>query len=608
MNRAHIWLTILVSWTLLIGELGAQVRPNVDGNALPDTMPTAPPAMLDADDHTGHGHDLEDWLDMEPRSRTAEERKAFSEALNLDGFRRLAVFDGGRMKIIDTLTREQLERIYGKTRYKHPETGYEDAVFTYLDLLFMRTTYQALPLVHVEVLPLRRQMVAHLPADDQEAWLKRARLSPELITSPPVIAILSGRGSDLRLQKGLSQVWDGLSALEEIDDRLKVISPLPADNKWHRPLDVLDAMVHGEQLADDATTARAMLVADLWRQLGDNWRIGDVATVNEVIGALTYQIPLVLPETYPAQWKLDVEYLYNATSRFTIGYIGYLLGAVMLLLAFATGRPWLIAGGAVLGGIGFVVHTLGILARIALTGRWPIHNQFESFIAVTWFAVLVGLLFMWFNRAWLFGAAAAALGAAALMVANTFDIPSAEPGKVAGILATSRILYIHVNIVLISYGLIALGFFVSLFYLGAHYLKGEASMRMAAAGIGAIDMAGGSSGSTGDGTPSKGRQGLLRDLDRAQLMVLQLAFWLLGVGILLGAYWADHAWGRWWAWDPKETWALITWIIYLIAIHARFGVKDRGLVTAWLSVLGFVVMLWCYWGVNMLLAGLHSYA
>jgi len=101
---------------------------------------------------------------------------------------------------------------------------------------------------------------------------------------------------------------------------------------------------------------------------------------------------------------------------------------------------------------------------------------------------------------------------------------------------------------------------------------------------------------------------MLADLDKAQLTLMQLAFYLLGVGILLGAYWADHAWGRWWAWDPKETWALITWIVYLIAIHVRFGVRDRGLVTAWLSVIGFVVMLWTYWGVNLLLSGLHSYA
>jgi len=101
----------------------------------------------------------------------------------------------------------------------------------------------------------------------------------------------------------------------------------------------------------------------------------------------------------------------------------------------------------------------------------------------------------------------------------------------------------------------------------------------------------------------------LKDLDTAQMIILQLAFWTLGVGTLLGAWWADHSWGRWWAFDPKETWALITWIIYLIVIHVRIGSGARkGLLTAWLSVLGFIVMLWTYFGVNLLLPGLHAYA
>jgi ABC-type transport system involved in cytochrome c biogenesis permease subunit len=105
------------------------------------------------------------------------------------------------------------------------------------------------------------------------------------------------------------------------------------------------------------------------------------------------------------------------------------------------------------------------------------------------------------------------------------------------------------------------------------------------------------------------KQKVLDELDTAQMTVLQLAFWTLGVGILLGAWWADHSWGRWWAFDPKETWALITWIVYLIVIHLRFTTgRNKALVTAWLSVAGFVVMLWTYFGVNLLLPGLHAYA
>jgi ABC-type transport system involved in cytochrome c biogenesis permease subunit len=132
-------------------------------------------------------------------------------------------------------------------------------------------------------------------------------------------------------------------------------------------------------------------------------------------------------------------------------------------------------------------------------------------------------------------------------------------------------------------------------------------LRVAATALGAPETAKADAASPFATTAS--RSALLRDLDTAQMTVLQLAFWTLGVGILLGAWWADHSWGRWWAFDPKETWALITWIVYLIVIHVRMaGLKDKGLTTAWLSVIGFIVMLWTYFGVNLLLPGLHAYA
>ena len=295
---------------------------------------------------------------------------------------------------------------------------------------------------------------------------------------------------------------------------------------------------------------------------------------------------------------------------------------IVLLIAFGTQRSSLIRIGLVCLIIGFGIHTVGIAVRIVLAGRWPIHNQFESFIAIAWFATLVGFILMYARRQWLYGAAAAAVGGSALLLANTYPIPSNNVAQVAGILATSRILYIHVNMVLASYGLIALGFFLSVFYLIIHYTHGGNAIQFAATGLGvaantnhsgeksmALDQSATQQLNTSAvDSNTSGKHTLLRDLDRAQMVVLQLAFWILGTGILLGAYWADHAWGRWWAWDPKETWALITWIIYLIVIHIRFSVRNRGLATAWLSILGFVTMLWTYWGVNLLLAGLHSYA
>lgn len=100
----------------------------------------------------------------------------------------------------------------------------------------------------------------------------------------------------------------------------------------------------------------------------------------------------------------------------------------------------------------------------------------------------------------------------------------------------------------------------------------------------------------------------LNKADWAHLIILNLVFVLLFGGVILGAVWADYSWGRPWGWDPKEVFAMNTWLIYAILIHVRFVVKQRGLWTAWLSVLGCLMMAfnWCY--VNFFIVGMHSYA
>ena len=278
----------------------------------------------------------------------------------------------------------------------------------------------------------------------------------------------------------------------------------------------------------------------------------------------------------------------------------------MLVLAFGSGRRWLVVGGITALVLAIALHGFGFTARCLIAERFAIQNQFESMTGVSLFAALVGLGIMLWRRQWLFGAAAAGTGFLILTGATQMGIPGVNIEREAAILNTSVLLKYHVTTVLTSYGLITLGMIISLFYLGTLYagrVKGADPQLAGEAGAVAASALG-----DDEGTTSRAR--LLADLDKAQMIVLQLAFWTLGVGTLLGAWWADHSWGRWWAFDPKETWALVTWIIYLIVIHARFmvGGEKRATITAWLSVLGFIVMLWTYFGVNLLLPGLHAYA
>jgi cytochrome c-type biogenesis protein CcsB len=103
------------------------------------------------------------------------------------------------------------------------------------------------------------------------------------------------------------------------------------------------------------------------------------------------------------------------------------------------------------------------------------------------------------------------------------------------------------------------------------------------------------------------RLGLADTLDNISYRIIGLGFPLLTIGIISGAVWANEAWGSYWSWDPKETWALITWLVFAAYLHARITKGWQGRRPAILAATGFVVVWVCYLGVNLLGKGLHSY-
>ncbi len=100
----------------------------------------------------------------------------------------------------------------------------------------------------------------------------------------------------------------------------------------------------------------------------------------------------------------------------------------------------------------------------------------------------------------------------------------------------------------------------------------------------------------------------IETLDETIYKVVVFGFLFLSIGIVIGAAWADNAWGGYWSWDPKETWSLITWIAYAIFIHARLTKDWNGKKMAWIAVIGFAVVIVTYLGVDLIIPGLHSYA
>src|SRR5438093_1439266 len=100
----------------------------------------------------------------------------------------------------------------------------------------------------------------------------------------------------------------------------------------------------------------------------------------------------------------------------------------------------------------------------------------------------------------------------------------------------------------------------------------------------------------------------LETIDELGYKAIMVGFPLLAFGVILGAMWANYAWGGYWSWDPKETWSLIVWLIYGAYIHARMTRGWEGRRAAIYSIFGFLMVVFCFWGVNFLLSGLHAYA
>jgi cytochrome c-type biogenesis protein CcsB len=542
-------------------------------------------------------------------------KEAFSKAVDLSPLRDLAVNHNDRIKILDTLARETVKQIMGRKDYvdfdvdpKNPTYArnvHYDPLFTYLDMIIDPGYYVDRPLIYVEYLPLREAFLERMYSTESEReWWKRVgRLKPAKFVDTLEV-VTAKYGPTAEHARGLDRVRTELLLFQHSWKNLRMIASDSPERKWG----------HLEKLPVDTPPGKAI------RDMGEGWRAGDAAKVNAAIKVLATELPRINASHYPTT-KRTLEAAYNRVNAFEWGYWLYALSLLTLLLAFGTCRKWLVYAGvaALISALG--MHGFGFITRCIIAERFAIQNQFESMTGLSLFAGVVGTAIMIIRRQWLFGAAAAGVGFMILVTATQTGIPGVQVEREAPILNTSVLLKYHVTTVLVSYGLIALGFMVSLFYLGTYYaarLRGTigAKRTLAVPGVGNVEADDADAVSAMSATALNigagehhGPARVLHDLDKSQMIILQLAFWALGVGILLGAWWADHSWGRWWAFDPKELWALVTWLVYLVVIHIRFAqIKDRALVTAWLSVLGFIVMLWTYFGVNLILPGLHAYA
>lgn len=249
----------------------------------------------------------------------------------------------------------------------------------------------------------------------------------------------------------------------------------------------------------------------------------------------------------------------------------YFIFAFMKKERCGTWATWVMLGG-------FLLHTAALVVRGVNAGRLPLTNQYEF---ATSFAWGIALVFLIFAKKFKFKALGCFVAPVIFLIIGYAAMQSREINALMPALR-SNWLGFHVSMAIVSYGAFGVAFGVALAYLLHDKLTRRAISKEHLPGRTTLDM--------------------------ICYRSIALGFLFLTLVIISGAIWAEQAWGTYWNWDPKETWSLITWIIYAIYLHLRLSRGWKGKKPCWFAVVGFVCVIFTYIGVNMFIPSIHSYA
>ncbi len=285
----------------------------------------------------------------------------------------------------------------------------------------------------------------------------------------------------------------------------------------------------------------------------------------------------------------------------------------MLPLAF-----WALSGGHSSKAVRLLVAAANLCLTAQLVLRWwdsghfPISNLYESLCFLAWACTLTQLLV---ERNWpspLVPAAATPMALGCVAFAS-FALPDRlqEASPLVPALRSSW-LVMHVSVIMVSYAALLVG---SLLSLAVLFTDRGNSLELRSSSIGSggyrqatlVTAADGSGSGVAPLQLSSVAMPVVEQLDSLSYRTITVGFLLLSVGLVSGAVWANEAWGSWWSWDPKETWALICWLVYAAYLHTRLIRGWQGRKPALVAAAGLVVIAVCYIGVNLLGIGLHSY-
>ncbi|MEQ1723558.1 MAG: cytochrome c biogenesis protein CcsA [Pseudobdellovibrio sp.] len=501
-----------------------------------------------------------------------------SAAQSGEQIRYLPVQDAGRIKPFDTFAKETLALVYGKQAYKPKEDAPSvEAHWVVLTWMLSPESWIKRPLFEVKHHEVLEKL--KLPID------KKHFTGDELFNSENFSNLMQELQNKRESKEKLTPYFQAIQRIENqffvfremASGKLLKVYPVPSQDAWlsvaELPTDVQPAFLEISKsvavhlgLKTDSTSTKEQI-----KEAAD-----------KMDKAIIYFEDLARKSDaakYSRQEKVKSEVLYNNFHPFRWAYICYLIGSLLLLFIWirntssGMGFAWFF----VLTGL--ALHVFGFAFRIYLAERPPVSNMYETVVWSSFGAVLFAIILELVYKFRVILLGGSLMGMFALIVADSAPAildPSLQP--LEAVLRSNYWLIVHVMTITISYAAFLLAF--GLGDLGLIYF--------------AIDEV------------KYAEQ--INKITTAVYRSMQIGVAFLAPGIILGGIWADYSWGRFWGWDPKETWALIALLGYIIVLHARLigWLKNFGMLASGVITFSLVIMAW--YGVNFVLgAGLHSY-
>ena len=495
-------------------------------------------------------------------------------------FGKLVIQDaGGRMKPANTFASELLRKLSKKDSYEGLNAD---------QILISMTENPALwynvPLIYVKPNNDSIRRIADVNVDEEYLALTNFFDASGTYKLSPYLEAAYKASVPNQFQKDFIETDRKVNLLyNALQGKVLRIFPIPEDenNKWISFPEVAESSLTGM----DSVYARQILPIYM-NTLRDSKLSGDYTKSEELLESITGYQKKFGADVMPSEEKINAEILYNKYDIFRSLFMWYMFaGLIMLILVvvqiFKDSKiiRVLIKASAVVILILFVVHTLGLAARWYISGHAPWSDAYESMIYVAWATMFFGLAFG--RKSFLTIASTSFVASMILMIAhwNWMDpaIANLQP------VLDSYWLMIHVSVIVGSYGPFTLGLILGAVSLILMILTTDKNKKK-------MDLN-------------------IKEITIITEMALTVGLVMLTIGNFLGGQWANESWGRYWGWDPKETWALISIMVYAFVIHMRLvpGLRSRWFFNL-MAIIAFASIMMTYFGVNFYLAGLHSYA